>query len=576
MASLKETLRVTKNKENSGLIEISYSHRDSQLAADLVNTLMEQFQNYLAMQGKNRIEKQLLYLKQRQKEALTQLEEVLENQKAILEEDLHAGNILTLEKELGFVAQQQGKKRQEMIEVCREMQGLARLLVAESLTFDQLIERLKTHREKSSSQVLSIESARQLIMQHQKQLEEMRLDHEKYEFCLSKLSDPEFDSSSLSKTLREDFLHARFDKMHTLHHRLVDAKNWSDKERELLKEELEMEKRFLIHHIHHLQEGAALQENILKERLLALQHDLLDLLFQHYEHLTLALNNLNAQVSHFPQKWLNDKKIKIHAELGSEMMRTLTQLVETKNIGYHIDYLMPAPLQPASAPVIPANPHLLLGFMIGGVGAFFMSLVALFLYQGWRGPTASVENLAARGKELLPQKEFLPRLGREIAKQGKIISFGSKGQIGFIKPLISWLEKSGKKITLLDLAKEGVFKGESDREAYLASQRFQDLLSQLSLNYDHILIVSVAAAQSFEVETLSGYSDRLLYGVSDEMLEELEILPEATLFFIQEKRIKKGSKADLVRLLEALMKRVKGFSFSSLKRVWEHFPLRKI
>jgi capsular polysaccharide biosynthesis protein len=580
VASLKRNFCVVKDKENNALFELSYTHRDRQLASQIVNEVMEQFHRYMLEESKKKIKRQLLYLKQRQHEVLEQLDSLLQKQKAYLTSDIESGNIITLQRELDFYSQQQSNKREELLRTSSEMLSLGHVVFPGVFdSCDDMLEFLRASQEEAIPHALSIDSVRSLIAQHQQQLEAMRLDKEVYAFCLQKLAEPYFDCSSLCKILKEEFLHARFEKMHSLHHHLVDAKNWTEKERGQRREELETEKRYLVQHIHHLQEGAVLQENIFKERIAALQHNLLYLLFQSYEQASHALNDLNKQAAHFPQKWLNEQQIEIHTKLYSEMMEAISKMVEAKNIGYHLDYMMSSPLQKAFPPLLPNHPHLLRGFFLCGAGGFLLGVCVLLLYQAWVGPTASYENLTAINKQVFA-KEDIPRFGMALAQSSRVIVLASKKESALVHHLSRWMGKRGEKILVLDvdrLALPEKFE-ESDRLAYLSSEQFKSFLESQKKLYARIFLVSQQAASSFIIGLLASLADRIVYGVTDEYLSDIKELPDNSLYYIQEARIEKRTLNSLQPILDKMLKNLsaKSFSFSSWKDVLKRFPLRKI
>jgi len=579
VASLKKKLKVVKSKENNALIEISYIHRDRRLAAQIVNEAMEQLQKYVGEEGKKKIKKQLLYLQQRQEEAMEQLDSVLRTQMAHFESDIVTGNILTLRKELDFMSSQQSRKWEERLKLKSEMNSLAHILSSQSFVDDQLLEFLRCSKDQAALQTLTIESARSLIAHHQQQLEGMRLDNEAYDFCLKRLSEPNFDCSSLSKILKEDFLKKRFENMHALHHHLVDTKNWTGKEREQLKEELEIEKRSLVQHIHHLQEGTALQENVLKERISTLQHNLLYLLFQSYEEAEQALNDLNRQAAHFPEKWLNEQKIEISTKITTDMMESISKMMEAKNVGYHMDYLMAAPLEKAFPPLFPDDPHLFLGFVLGASGSFLLGIFVLCLHRAWIGPSASYENLISQGKKVIPREESIPNLALALGQAGRVVLIASKQEIPLAFPLSSWMEKRGERVLLFDVNAHPLPEGfsESDRMAYLTSERFMKHLVSLKDSYDRILLLLKHPASKLETKWLVSYADAVVYGVTDETLSELSDLPETTYFYAPEIFVESMTLKALQPRLEKLLKRLseKHFSSSSAKNVWERFPQEK-
>lgn len=145
-----------------------------------------------------------------------------------------------------------------------------------------------------------------------------------------------------------------------------------------------------------------------------------------------------------------------------------------------------------------------------------------------------------------------------------------------MQPLLGWLKAKGEKVDCLNFSLNAIPQEESDREAYLTSERLRNVLQHVSSHTDRLLLISKTFPKSFEIEALSAYADCLFYGISDEQMSDLDALPENTLFFIQDSRTAPLLLHRLQPRLEQLMKRWTNSSFSALKSAWERFPLKKI
>ena len=582
--SLKKRLKVTKDKENSKLIHVSFTHRDRHLAAAIVNETMEQYQNYLKGEGKKKITKQLAYLHQRQEETMASLDAVLQKHKSYLESSLSANTMISLENELQFMAQKQCEKKQIMLEISSEMEHLSLLVWKDRpMNFSELIRYLHSIKKDQNLQALTVESARNLIHQRQHELDLFCLENARYDYCLCKLSDSVFDSSSLAKTLDDNSLKGRFEKIHSIHRQLIDEENWSEKEKDQLKAELETEKLFLIQHIGHLKEGATLQTHVLQSRIKTLQLNLLFLLLDRFGQTEHSLDMLNAQAAHFPQKWFAEQKIELSTKLSVDMMESITKMIEVKNIGYNLDYLMATPLSQATAAVIPENPHLFLGTLFGSTVGCFIVFLGICLYQIWLGPTASSANLMSLGRPLLPEKDCVPHLG--LTLKGGVVLISSKTRPTLFLLLAEWLIKRGESIFTIDLNSSQPFKERppftdaSETQAFLASVAFQEYLCGLKKQYDRTLILYNGQPQNFELCALILNSDLLVYGITNERLAALEKLPDETLFFIQEESKPLLSLSEIQPLVAHLLKGFKQMKtasyFSSAKKALQRFLLKK-
>ena len=571
--SLQKSLHILRDKENSSLLRISYTHRDRHLAAKIVNAVMEQFENYLRNEGKKKITKQLDYLQQRQSETHALLEEVLEKHKHYLETHLDSGAILSLERELQFMTDRQSEIQQQILDIQTEMDYLS----PNKMSFPLLVERLRQERKREPLHTLSVEGARSLIQSRQQELDLIRYNQERYNNYLDKLREEQFDTSSLFDLLNNEICRPRFQKIESLHHALVDSKNWSAKEREQIKGELETEKQFIISHLQHLREGCSLHEKAVTERISFLQKNLLYLLLDRYEQEKNALIALAEQATHFPQKWLNQQKIELNTQLYTQMIISITQIIEAKNIGYNLDYLMASCFKKAPSPVAPNPPKLFLKTVLGICVGAFLIVIAISFYVIWLGPSASPIHLHHLGYKLIPEKETVPRLGLELEHCGPLILISSPSSVPFLPSMLKWLSHKGEKVHLIDLSSRlpPRFMRGKERESYLASSSFQTLLAGYKREYDRIFLLSHQPINSFEFAALSRHADALIYGITTERLEQIRSLPEKTFFFKAEcKAPSLLSLREIKPLLDQTMTNLKNSSFSSQK-MWNHFPLKK-
>jgi hypothetical protein len=565
--SLQNTLHVFHDKKNRSLIHVSCMHRDRHLAARLVNEAMEAFQEYLQTEGKKKIAQQISYLYQRQEQTMEKLDEILEKQKQYFTLQLDSAEFLIHEKEMSFMAKTQAEFKHEILHVRDEIEALAQA----KLPFPELMTQLCITRERHILEMISIQAAKNAIQEHQKTIDSLVLDCEKYDYCLSRLQAASFDPSSLAKILSDHAFETQFEHMHALHLKLIDKENWTLKEREHMHKELETSRMFLCQQIQILKEGALLHVNVLKERIESLQKDLLYMLFDKYNQLQSSLAALSEQASTLPQKWLAEQKIEMNIKIYTEMLETITKMIETKNAGYHFDYSAASCHKKALPPVRPDPSKLLLGTMTGFLIGIFLSLLLFILEQIWHGPSASGANLLSQGYSLLPEKERVPFLGIELEKRGRLVLMASKQTILFAPALVKWLAKKGENVFIIDLTSKipsDFLKGK-DKETYLASQDFKDFVDSCKKHYDRVLIFSQGGPQRFETLLLASCADTCVFGITDEKLSEIERLPEErTLFFIQERLLKKMlSIKEIAPTLEALLKRTSSFSLQDVLRV---------
>ena len=569
--SLQNSLNLVRDKENSSLIHICYTHRNRHFASQIVNEAMEQFQIYLSSEGKKKVSKQLSYLHSRQEESFQQLEAVLSKQKAYLESQLEAGLILSLEQELTFMAQTQAQKRQKLFEIQSEMEYLSK----KSTPFFALLEALKHESRVEETHLLSVESAHDLLHYHQRELDGLLLDQERYDYCIAKLQESSFDCSSLAKILKDSSLQTRFEKIDSLHHRIIDTKNWSAKEREQLLTEVATEKSFLKEYVGQLKEGAQLHLQAIEKRIHTLQHNLLFLLADRYEQEFSTLCALAVQAKHFPEKWLNEQKIVLKTKMYTEIMESITKMIEAKNIGYNLDYLLAQVLKPAIPSVLPNPPYLLLHTCFGSLLGILCAFMGLVGWGIWKGPSATYHNLASLGKQVFPLSDTVDLLGLALTEAGPLILLTARHTLENSLSLINWLEKKGERVKAIDL------RHPTRNNPFLASPLFREELMRYQQEYDRVILMATGCVQGFVIQALLKHTDAIVYETAGEPLVSLDALPAETFFVIQNQSSDHPLErilplSALVPRLEGLLQRMKHSSFSAARNAWRQaFPSQK-
>lgn len=558
--SLTETIKVQRDCKSPSIFHILYTHSDRHLAAAIVNATMDSFQKYLRNEGERKITKQLHYLHTRQQEILAGLDSVMEKHRTYLQSHLDSSDILTLEKELEFIVIKQIEGKKELALIQWEMGQISQSLFGKC-DFPKSL--LKERSVQTDS--LTEGNVKTLLSQHQHSLDQLRLEKERYDYCLLKLQEPSFDSSSLSKIIADPILNARFEKIHTLHRNIIDKKNWTSKERDLFEEELTTEKTFLLAHLGNLKQGVVIQENTLSERVRSLQEILLCLLWEREQSVRSTLDQMMRQATHFPKKWLVEQKIALHTKLQTEMIEGISKVIEAKNIDYHIDFISSTPLMLASAPSLPHHPHLLWGFMNGFWIGAFLSLGVFFAREIYLGPRASYHNLKNGGYWVGGlytsnlDLETVRRTIHQLEESDSVVSLVTTVSSSFCDIFTSLLCNRQERVLAIDLripTKKGLlnfltgeleqppiiqevgrdvlYLGESllGKVELLGSIAFKRLMEKFKRDYDRIVLISNASSQSVEVALLSKIGDKMIYGIGNERCRDIENLSKSVLFVI--------------------------------------------
>ena len=105
-------------------------------------------------------------------------------------------------------------------------------------------------------------------------------------------------------------------------------------------------------------------------------------------------------MSTLPDKWIQEQKMKLNINLGSKMVETLTALVESKNVAYHIEKNNSKPIDLAIVPTKPIWSNVFLFMLLGGIfGGVITILLAMFKNLA-KGLKVSVNNLELAGQHV--------------------------------------------------------------------------------------------------------------------------------------------------------------------------------
>lgn len=503
---LKARLKITKDKEMKGCAHLLFTHHNRHLAARVVNATMYQLEHYLQTEAEKKIHHQIAYLQKRQHDSATDFEKLLDQYRDQLQTHLGASKVMSVDKELEFFAAKESQLRRELDALQTEIERTEKALAAHPVPFE-------TIEDENSIDGHTLDSVHHLLRDHQYQLNSLQLKDAELILAKEHLEQPDFDPSSLIKTLSDPSLGSRFEKLHQLHHHLVDQANWTPAELTHFQKELETERAFLRDYICHAQHGISLQENALLNKIYHLQSKLAFLLNQTTLEKEREMQSLAIQAAGLPERWVQHQKLQFQKELSQELMSSITKMIEAKNIGYHLDYLSSRILKKASPPFIPNKPRLLIGEFMGMGAGILLALLFLCVKEVWKGPSASPANLSQLGYHVLPQKETLSSLGYELAeREGPYLLVSEHPTLA--PDLAALLSKRGLSVSL------EILRGD---RLHIDSQKKQ------------ILYVLQAPVQTPECSYWSRKFSTVFYGIVDERLQDLTSLPSHTLFYYEKK-----------------------------------------
>lgn len=107
---LRAQLEIMKDKDNDSVLQIAFKHRDRNLAARIVNGIMEKYQEYLQREFLRIAHEQLSYLENKQEEVFQKLGHLIDQQSKYLAANIKENGFIALEESGGLIAPAQQLK----------------------------------------------------------------------------------------------------------------------------------------------------------------------------------------------------------------------------------------------------------------------------------------------------------------------------------------------------------------------------------------------------------------------------------------------------------------------------------
>lgn len=290
---------------------------------------------------------------------------------------------------------------------------------------------LKHHlevREKTIQERLSHEQAPQadfrginlgisndLYISYVKQLNDVEAEILQYNFLINELQDPDFEISSLSSISTDPVTKKLVDSASALVLALQDDVNRSTKEKERMKQELEIKRRFLAIHLNQTVDLLNLRVDLIKDKIQSLQNAKLELIHQQIsileqqlsdsiethisnlkeerKHIAEHQNNLKREMATLPQKWASEMMIEQQLKMNATMVEEVTKLVESKNITANLEMVQSAPVDLAVVSARPIRPNFLLYTILGAIFGAIATSCGVITRNVIRGFPASKESL---------------------------------------------------------------------------------------------------------------------------------------------------------------------------------------
>lgn len=285
---------------------------------------------------------------------------------------------------------------------------------------EKILEERLTHQQKPTTeyQGMDIQTARELYIGYCKQLNGEEASIRRTLFVLNQMENPDFEITSLSSVLTDPVSLGMIGKASQLVINIRDQNNQSVREQERLREELDLQRTFLVLHLQQMVQLMEINKKLINEKIYALQNTNLELIHQRISLLEKNLNDyvqsrlenlhqeraiikqhlgqIRAEMALLPKKWISEQLVDQQVESNQMIVKEIAKIVESKNISHNLEVIQSAPIDSAIAPVHPISPGILLysiiGAFLGGIVGTGIVL-AQSLARGLLASESTLKNL---------------------------------------------------------------------------------------------------------------------------------------------------------------------------------------
>lgn len=560
--ALQKAVSVRVDKENSDLISIVAKHSDRHLAARIVNLFIEEYHNHLKDQGKEKMERQIHYLEEREEATIEKIKRLTEEHGICTKNALEADQFSLLGSP-DTAAKVLNASCQRYADLGLRVQALYYSLYKQTkdlpsiLTFAKELEKQRPELKQNCDTFTFGIEERALCAQEER-LGTLNLQLELINSLSSLLKRDDFHLYILSEEMRKLLLDTEITKLS----RFAIGNNHTTKERAFAAEEIAAEKRVILERMAQLrtiyqEEASALlgtirlsQEKLLcsfAQQLKILEEDIAHFLIQYGEKVDQALF---------------DYQINLSREILGKFHGQILALVEEKNLRFNLESLSSRPFEWAVAPLLPTPPRLHLFAGLGACFGIFLLFAFIVLREAYLGPSASKSNMHAAGFPLLEESELFYTLLKEnlatlciASKKGSSLPSTLAKKLAFSekKVLLFYFNQQGPScLESPRMQKEESFSslqlGEIADPALLKGQAFQELLENLKKEFDAIFFVNIHSPSALLTKIACDLAEKVLYALTDERLSDLADLPRDTLFYQESSQLLEKKKLSEIKI----------------------------
>ncbi|MDB2613830.1 Wzz/FepE/Etk N-terminal domain-containing protein [Chlamydiales bacterium] len=433
---------------------------------------------------------------------------------------------------------------------------------------------------------IDLNLANELYVHFHKQIEEIESQKKQFTFLLKEMKREEFELSSLSTVMHDTVGIEIANKAVQLEIAMRDPNHRSGKEQLRIKEDLDLQKNYLMMHLNQTKEVISLREDLLREKLQLLQGATLGIIYRQISFLERQLKEIletkigalsqekalyleevqkfSYQIGSLPEKWVTEQLVKQQMQINQASVHELTRLVENKNISSSLNISESTPLDIAYPPYLPNPSRLTLFLVLGGFLGFFGGSAYLFFGVIKYGIPVTQENLKLQNQKvagfitenidqpllldsdlntlrrvielslgeerkslvvaLSSFKNYAPQIATLIRERGlRVLYIDLDFQTIKEGNLLDYLTGKIQKPEIINDVLEGGGMTRSNFEL-LDTERFKKLLETYQKSYDFIVASIPEKGIAPGIKQLSSNFDSLVVTITDESLQDLDSL----------------------------------------------------
>ncbi len=395
-----------------------------------------------------------------------------------------------------------------------------------------------------------------------------------------------FEVSSLSLCLSDPVSSAIIAKAGQLSLEIQDQKNRTEKDIVRLKDELAVQKKFLAFHLDEMMELKKLNLSLIEAKLAKLKkviffnlNQKISLLNEEAKDFVASriknledekklllqrTQDLRESMVDLPLRWKAEKLLQIKTEMGLNIMKSTSDLLESKTIQHHLEQLQSKPLDIAIPPLFPKKNNLFFLFILFFFVFSFLVFIFYFVKSAIMGFPVSLESLGALNQHVcgyISKKlsnldninfldlETLRNICSFIDLPKNITVLINNQGADYSRALAKLLSKKGRKILLLDCdfkdQESGFLKALEKKTAKLpihskdgydlllsggfssfsaeiiGSKDFVNMIEELSRKYDEVILYSPVRPMFSEAKSFLKFANKIIITLKDETMEEL-------------------------------------------------------